>query len=366
MKKLLTLIFSFFILSLFLAPQARAADLDVDCSDSAECSKTGDLLFDSTKDGVWYPGRTLTKTIYLKNSSSEIRAMAIKGESVPGGNLEEVMHISILGGTKQIWGGSVTHFYSQEKVDLGIFEPGADFEYDFTVSMSSEADDNYQEQDMSFNLTLGFWGEPILPTPTPTESTVAAAAVLGAAVASAPVCHDAKPGLPENLVAVSGPAVDQVTLSWNAPLSPYTYFLVAYSDNAHEIKWGNPNVGSGTSYTVSGLGTGTYYFWVRAGNGCMPGDFVGPVSATASGPGGGIAPGFLPGVLGVETEEEEKEAEEEEGQLGGGISSEAGEVAGEKTEEKSKLPWAIAAIGLFIVAIVGYLYLKSKKKLQLS
>ena len=70
------------------------------------------------------------------------------------------------------------------------------------------------------------------------------------------------------------------------------------------MKWGNPNVGTAASYVVSGLGTGTYWFWLRAGNGCMPGDFVGPVtSGVITGVPGApaVAPGFLPGVLGEAT-----------------------------------------------------------------
>jgi hypothetical protein len=321
MKRLLKFLFSFLILSLFLAPQVKAADLDVDCpAPPAECLKTGDLLFDSSRDGLWYPGRTLTKTVYLKNSSLEKRAMAIKGERVSESILEEVMHVSIVGGTTVIWSGKVTDFYGQDKIEMGIFDPGADFNYDFTVSMSPGAGDKYQEQNMGLNLTLGFWGDPI---PTPTESPTAAGAVLGAASASAPVCNDTKPGVPTNFTASVGPGFGQVSLSWIPPDPPYTYFLVAYSDNPDGPKWGNPNVGSGTSYVVSSLGSGTYYFWLRAGNGCMPGDFVGPVSPGAiAGLGtGGPATGFVEGVLGVEKEEPE-------GEVGGGIATTAGAVQG--------------------------------------
>ncbi len=93
-----------------------------------------------------------------------------------------------------------------------------------------------------------------------------------------------------------------VVLSWTPPPNPYTYFLIAYSDNSSwPPKWGNPSVGNVTSYTVSGLGSGTYWFWVRAGNGCKPGSYAGPVSLGISGiTGGGVAAGFSPGVLGTQ------------------------------------------------------------------
>lgn len=76
---------------------------------------------------------------------------------------------------------------------------------------------------------------------------------------------------------------------------------MSYSDSSSwPPKWGNPSVGNVTSYTVSGLGSGTYWFWVRAGNGCKPGAFAGPVSlgAITGIPGGTVAQGFAPGVLG--------------------------------------------------------------------
>ena len=116
------------------------------------------------------------------------------------------------------------------------------------------------------------------------------------------VCTDSKPNTPSNLE-VGTVTNGQVTLSWSNPTGAYTYLLVAYSDNPAAPKWGNPNVGNVTSYTVSGLGSGTYYFWVRAQNGCTPGDFTGPVSTaiTSTNPQGAIAQGFNTGVLGSST-----------------------------------------------------------------
>jgi len=353
------------LLTLALPREVRAADLTIDCpAPPISCSKTGaDPLFSSTQDGFWYPGRTLTKTINLKNSSSETREMAIKGERTsPAGILENVMHISIVGGTTVVWSGSLADFYTQDKVEMGIFAPGANLDYHFTVSMSSLADDNYQNKQTVFNLTLGFWGEPIsTPPPTPTSMpaptatpTPAPGAVLGVGV-SAPVCTDTKPGTPTNFTAVAGPAAGQVTLSWALPNPPYTYFLIAYSDSSSwPPKWGNPNVGNVTSFVVSGLGSGTYWFWIRAGNGCMPGDFAGPVSVSISGtPGGpGIAPGFLPGVLGQATPS---------GQLSSPQSSQEGEVSGGESKSKLWLPWVVLGGGGILGGLVFFLFLFRKR-----
>jgi len=331
-----------------------AADLNIDClAPPTACSKTGvDPLFSSATDGFWYPGRTLTKTINLKNSSSEKREMAIRGERTSGVSiLEEVMHVSIIGGTTVIWSGSVEDFYGQDKIGMGIFAPGVDFDYDFTVSMSSGADDNYQNKETVFDLTLGFWGEPVsTATPTPTSSPTPTSApgdggggaVLGTGV-SAPVCSDALPGGAPTLTSAVG-GVNSATLTWTPATDPVSYYLIAYGTSSGNYQFGNPNIGGkGTTlYTISGLSGGvTYYFVVRAGNGCAPGTFSNELTAT---PTGGVvtspAPGFLPGVLGEATLS---------GELGPALATEEGEVAG--IEIKPHNWWILILIG--IVGIGG-------------
>ena len=357
-KFLLAAILLFSFILLFPTP-VRAADLNIDCpAPPTNCTNEGtDPLFNITNDGFWYPGRTLTKTINLKNSSLEKREMVIKGERTSLEDiLEDVMQISIVGGTTVIWSGSVADFYNQEKVDMGTFDSGADFDYDFIVSMLIEANNDYQNRETVFDLTLGFWGEPVpIPTATPTPASGGgddgAGTVLGTGV-SAPVCTDPKPGQPSNFTASVGPGDGQVTLSWMSPALPYTYFLIAYSDSSDEPpKWGNPNVGNVTSYIVSGLSSGTYWFWLRAGNGCMPGDFIGPISPGAitgllgAGP---VASGFIPSVLGEKTP----------GELGGGIATEEGssQVAGIKT--KSFNFWWLFLLLVFPTGF--YFYFKRK------
>jgi len=116
-------------------------------------------------------------------------------------------------------------------------------------------------------------------------------------------------------------------------------------------------VGNVTSFVVSGLGGGIYWFWLRAGNGCMPGDFVGPISpgAITGLPGAGpVAPGFLPGVLGEKTP----------GELEGGIAIEeaAPQVAG--VEAKPVCFWwlILALLEALVVGIYCWLTCKTKRR----
>jgi len=309
MKRLLT-IFLFYLFVLSFPTLVLAADLDINCPvSSTGCSKSGvDPFFNIAVDGYWYPGKSITKTLNLKNSGTETREMAIRGTRTSMVNdLENVMHISIVGGTTVIWAGSVANFYDQDKIGMGTFAPGADFNYDFTVFMSSGADNNYRSKETVFDLTLGFWGESI-PTPTPTPTSVGSINGVSTASFSSPTCNDPVPvGAPTLLSVISG--INSVTLNWSEGAGPLTYYLIAYGTTSGVYQYGNPNIGGPgtTSYTVGSLSSGqTYYFVVRAGNGCSSGPFSQELSGRplAGGvviPPGQIPPGFQPGVLGAQT-----------------------------------------------------------------
>ncbi len=124
------------------------------------------------------------------------------------------------------------------------------------------------------------------PTPPPGGGTNNNSNGGGGGGSSSSSCSDTKPvGSPIGLTAVAGPGPGQVTLSWLPPQGPFTTFQISYSDDSNTPKWGVPDTGNVLSYTVSGLAVNQYYFWVKAVNGCMPGDPAGPVSV--GGIGGG-------------------------------------------------------------------------------
>lgn len=112
------------------------------------------------------------------------------------------------------------------------------------------------------------------PTPTPTPSSSESSSSSNSSPASS-ACNDSKPGsAPKLLSAEAG--INSVFLHWSEASDSVTYYLVAYGLSSGVYQYGNPNVGGkGTSsYAVNGLSAGkTYYFKVRAGNGCAPGDF---------------------------------------------------------------------------------------------
>lgn len=153
-----------------------------------------------------------------------------------------------------------------------------------------------------------------LGAPTSTPVPVVEGSVQGVTTSNTPdVCSDAIPVGAPTLLSLT-PGVNSITLNWSEGVGPLTYYLIAYGTSPGTYQYGNPNIGGpGTkTYTVDSLSPGqTYYFVVRAGNGCSPGPFGNELSGAPSG-GVAILPteiptGFQPGVLGEQTEKTESQ-----------------------------------------------------------
>lgn len=97
-------------------------------------------------------------------------------------------------------------------------------------------------------------------------------------------CSDGAPGETPKLISAVPNGSTKITLTWTKSTSPATHYLLAYGNKSGEYIYGNPNVGGleTTSYTVGSLSPqATYYFAIRAVNGCNPGNFSNELSATA-------------------------------------------------------------------------------------
>lgn len=145
-------------------------------------------------------------------------------------------------------------------------------------------------------------GEKSLTT-SGSSSTSTAGGSSNTGTASAPSCDDQKPASAPTLLTAKA-LENSVSLTWAQGLEPVSYYLVAYGLTPGTLQFGNPDIGGKetTSFTVESLSGGTtYYFRVRAGNGCMPGDYSNELAAT---PFGGfvenlVAEGFSQDVLGT-------------------------------------------------------------------
>ncbi len=101
-------------------------------------------------------------------------------------------------------------------------------------------------------------------------------------------CGAERPASAPTLVSATA-GNESVILTWLPAQDPVTYYLVQYGPAKDQLIYGLPNIGDreSTSFTVDHLVNGVrYYFQVRAGNDCKPGDFSHTLSAV---PGGVVA-----------------------------------------------------------------------------
>lgn len=141
----------------------------------------------------------------------------------------------------------------------------------FTITSTNAETDNISVDDTSSNITLDNLGQVTftsVETPTPAS------------------CTDGAPGSTPQLTSAVANGSSQITLTFTNSTNPVTNYLLAYGLSSGQYIYGNPNVGGQgtTSYTVNSLAKGTtYYFAVKAVNGCTPGSFSNEVSANTTG-----------------------------------------------------------------------------------
>lgn len=146
----------------------------------------------------------------------------------------------------------------------------------------------------------------LIPNATDTPTAESSSTSETTNIISSPVCIDQKSGSAPELLLATSSGPNSITLNWIKAKDPVSYYLVTFGTKPGEQLYGNPNVGGPdtTSYTINNLSSGkNYYFKVRAGNGCMPGDFSNEVIGRVT---GGIITeipeNFVPNVLGVTVE----------------------------------------------------------------
>lgn len=109
----------------------------------------------------------------------------------------------------------------------------------------------------------------VTPTPTPTPTLVPAGAEGGVGgPPGAPVCGAQTPPAP-NLKSLTAVGIGEVELIWD-PVEPSTHYSISYGPSSGNYLYGVDNAGKVSSFTVGGLGKGTYCFAVRAVNDCAP------------------------------------------------------------------------------------------------
>src|SRR3989338_8647676 len=95
-------------------------------------------------------------------------------------------------------------------------------------------------------------------------------------------CSDARPASAPTLLSSEPMSDTSVQLVWQEAQDPVSYYLLAYGTTETSFEYGIPDIGgkSTSTFTINDLQKGVkYYFKVRAGNGCKPGEFSNKLSA---------------------------------------------------------------------------------------
>lgn len=312
---------------------------------------------------IWYPGKSLTKSIVIGNLDTvNSHTAGLIANVTTDSSLTDVLQIVVRYGAATLWGpGTLRNFISAGEVPLTTISPKVSGDvpsvtYDLTISMDNSLGNPYQGQKTIFDFVFGFIGEP---TPTPTSAPGAAGATSdGGGTGGAPSCGATAPQAPQSLTATAG-GIGEVNLSWLPATGAITHYLIAYGTVSGNYIYGNPNVGNVTSYTVTGLSSGVrYYFVVKAVNDCAPGPYSNEAVTRSGGATGvlvatGPAAGF--NVLG----------EKEEGQIAGAGATESGGVAGVETEKGRKICfwWLVFSfLALLLNSFYFYWYRKELKR----
>lgn len=312
------LIFLIWLVGLFSPSFIWAADLEVVFE--------SDPLFSQAVDGHWYPSRSETRWVQVKNNSAEAKMVIMEAfnEMTVDTNwdLAAVLELVISAKGDDLYGGSLgkkylADFYNETELPLSVLASTESTTYEFMVSLVESTGNDWQGRDTGFDLKIGFSSEPAptpTPTPTPTSTptpvSIPATGVTdyGSVQPGPPVCNAISP-VNTPFLWITETGVNSVSLAWTA-VSPASHYLIAYGSSSGDYLYGNPNVGLVTSYTVSGLsGETDYYFVVRGINDCAPGSYSNEVSATPAGAVlAGLPPGFV-SVLGEATPSAEWEEE---------------------------------------------------------
>ncbi|MDD2823088.1 MAG: hypothetical protein PHQ59_03320 [Candidatus Daviesbacteria bacterium] len=148
------LTFNFFTLSGLV----RAADLEITCSQK-ECLKSTEQPLFSSNDGLWYPGKSISKIIIIKNEGQTEKEVNLQNsKKYQMGNLENVLNVTLTNNQNKniIWRGSLKNLNGKKSVSLGKIRANESLELITTLAMAESAPLDFQSQKAIFDLTFNF------------------------------------------------------------------------------------------------------------------------------------------------------------------------------------------------------------------
>ena len=245
--------------SLIPLTSAQANGLDVEFEGEPES------LFNEAN---FLPGQSVTRWVKVTNNSGEDQEIGVNvtGSSDCSGAycLSDELNLVISKNSTPLYTGSLTDFFEAGEIYLSHLPNGANIQYDFSITFTHGAGNNYQGLSTSFNFEIGFWGESIgeeIPPGGPGGGGVIIA------------------GLVISNEDVSGVGTTSITITWDTNKKATSRVIYSSSNESYVFDWKKPpnygyfhstpeydtpaNLHGVMDHTVdiTGLSTGTTYYY---------------------------------------------------------------------------------------------------------
>ncbi len=137
------------LVTIFIATPVFAAGLAVDFE--------SEPLFSEDN---FIPGDSITKWVNVSNASGETKTIITEAVNViDSDNLGNVLEIEIKDGSDVLYNETLTNFFGASEVVLNNVTTGSSKQYDFIISFITGADNEYQADNLIFDILIGFEGE---------------------------------------------------------------------------------------------------------------------------------------------------------------------------------------------------------------
>jgi hypothetical protein len=170
----ITLIFLFLFIGFFIHP-VQAADVDIVCNEAQCTPNITSALFAPGE--VWYPGKVLSRTIQVSNTSGVARRVSARAvNTIDSANFADKLTLVIRDSLSNVlWLGVLSDFYNLSSVNLTEIADETHENYSFEVNMDKQAGNEFQAGSTSFNLVLTYSDATVsngTPTSTPVPTQV--------------------------------------------------------------------------------------------------------------------------------------------------------------------------------------------------
>ena len=207
------------------------------------------------------PGDSVTKWIKVSNTSGKTKTIITEAINiVDSDNLSDVLEIEIKDGSDVLYNDTLAEFFNDSEIILNSITTESSKQYNFTISFITGSDNEYQADNLGFDILIGFEGE---------EGGVVSGGGGGGG--------GTLPGLTIYNEGNINASSTSATITWNTSYDATSRVIYDISPNkfdfsAGEMKYGyadykdgddilGPGKGTYHSITLTGLTFGTTYYY---------------------------------------------------------------------------------------------------------